>query len=56
MKEIRRSDHAVQNLANREIGRVQAEGTLAEPELVVPGRSPRQIVMRRYFEGLRTSG
>lgn len=52
MKPIRWSRHALKNLADREIDRADAEKTLAEPELVVPGQPPRQVLMRRYFDKL----
>ena len=52
MKPIRWSGHAVKNLADREIDRTEADKTLAEPELVVPGQRPRQVFMRRYFDKL----
>ena len=52
MKPIRWSGHAAKNLADREIDRTEADKTLAEPELVVPGQPPRQVFMRRYFDKL----
>jgi len=52
MKPIRWSGHAVKNLADREIDRTEADKTLAEPELVVPGQPPHQVFMRRYFDKL----
>jgi hypothetical protein len=38
--------------ADREIDQTEADKTLAEPELVVPGQPPRQVFMRRYFDKL----
>lgn len=40
------------NLADREIDKSEAEKTLTEPEFVVAGQLPRQILMRRYFDEL----
>ena len=50
MKVVRRSTHALKNLADREIDRTEAEKTLATPEPVVPGQPGRQVFMRRYFD------
>jgi hypothetical protein len=50
MKPVRWSSHALDNLADREIDRQEAEKTLAEPEFVVPGQLPRIALMRRYFD------
>lgn len=52
MKPIRWSRHALKNLADREIDRADADRTLAEPELILPGQPPRQILMCRYFDKL----
>lgn len=52
MKPTRWSRHALRNLADREIDRADADKTLAEPELIVPGHPPRQVFMRRYFDKL----
>jgi len=49
-KPVRWTDHALGNLASREIDRQEADGTLAHPESVVPGQPPRQVFMRRYFD------
>ncbi len=43
MKSIRWADHAVKNLAEREIDRSEAELTLANPELVVPDPPAREV-------------
>lgn len=56
MKPIRWSRRAVKNLTDREIDRAEADQTLAEPELVVPGQPPRQVLMRRYFDQLVQQG
>ena len=50
MKPIRWVPHALENLAAREIPRVEADKTLAAPEFVVPGEPPRSVVMRRYHD------
>ena len=42
----------MKNLADREIDRTEADKTLAEPDLVVLGQPPRQVLMRRYFDRL----
>jgi len=52
VKPVRWSRHALKNLTDREIDRTEAERTLAEPEAVAPGQSPRQVLMRRYFDRL----
>ncbi len=52
MKPIRWTPHALQNLADREIDRSFAEATLNEPEFSVPDPPGRQVLMRRYFDGL----
>ncbi len=48
MKPIRWLPHALENLADREIPRDEAEKTLVSPELVVPGGATRRLYMRRY--------
>lgn len=50
MKPVRWSPHALDNLADREIDREEADKTLAEPEFVVPGQLPRLVLMRRYYD------
>ena len=50
MKPIRWAEHAVENLAEREIGRSDVEATLHELELVVPDPPAREVFMRRYFD------
>jgi hypothetical protein len=50
VKPIRWSAHAVENLANREIPRAEAELALADPERLEPGRPHRTVYMRRYFD------
>lgn len=52
MKPVRWTPHALQNLADRENDRSVAEATLDEPEFAVPDPLARQILMRRYFDGL----
>ncbi len=50
MKPLRWSPHALNNLADREIDRAEAEKALEEPEFEVPGQPPRRLLMRRYFD------
>ena len=50
MKPIRWTLHALQNLVDREIERLEADRTLAQPEFIVPGQPPRSVYMRRYFD------
>jgi hypothetical protein len=38
----------LKTLEEREIDRREAERTLKAPEKVIPGRSPREILIRRY--------
>ena len=48
MKPIRWSDHARQNLRDREIDLAEAEKTLIDPEYIATGQQSRSIYMRRY--------
>ena len=50
MKRVRWSAHALQNLADREIEREQADRTLAAPEFVVAGQAGRKVLMQRYVD------
>jgi hypothetical protein len=50
MKPIRWTDHALQNLAAREIDRSEADETIARPKFVIPDPPDRQILMRRYSD------
>ncbi len=50
MKPIRWSSHALQNLEDREIDRLEADKTLNAPDRTIPGRPPRNILVRRYFD------
>ncbi len=52
MGTIRWSAHALENLADREIDRAEAERTLAAPDLVRSEPPNRRILMRRYFDGV----
>ena len=52
MKAIRWTQHAVQELARREVSREEAEQTLAAPDRIVPGKPPRVIYQRRYQDAL----
>jgi hypothetical protein len=47
---MRWSEHALKNLADREIPRAEAEAALLNRELSVPARSGRRFFMRRYFD------
>jgi Domain of unknown function (DUF4258) len=49
---FRFSPHALANLAQREIERFEVERALAEPDAIAPGRSGRQIYVRRYHDGI----
>jgi hypothetical protein len=50
LKPVRWSLHALHNLAEREIDRVEADTTLSTPEFEAPDQPPRRILMRRYFD------
>jgi hypothetical protein len=50
LKPIRWTQHALENLADREISRSEAEETLIAPEFNMPGQGPRRVLMRRYFD------
>ena len=50
MKPIRWAEHAVENLAEREIDRSEADLTLQKPEVIVPDPPAREAYMRRYFD------
>jgi len=52
VKSIRWTFHALQNLVDREIERVEADRTIAQSEFIVPGQPPRLVYMRRYFDSL----
>jgi Domain of unknown function (DUF4258) len=52
VKVVRWTLHALDNLKDREISRLEAERTLENPEFDVPGRPPRRIFMRRYFDDI----
>ncbi len=49
---IRWTDHALDNLTEREIDPTIAESTLNEPEFTVPDSPGRTILMRRYQDRL----
>lgn len=55
MKRIRWSAHAEKECLTREISRLDVEKTLEMPDLVSPGRYPREIFMRRYFDEILQS-
>ena len=50
MNQIRWSEHAVENLGEREIDRSEVELTLRNPEVIVPDPPAREVYMRRYFD------
>ncbi len=53
MTSIRWTGHALKNLVDRKIDRIQAERVISDPEIVQPDPPNRTIHMRRYFdEGL----
>ena len=49
-KPVRWTPHAVRGLAAREIDRAEAEATVAHPDAVAAGQSPRRVFQRRYFD------
>ncbi len=51
-RSIRWTDHARQNLRDREIPPTEADKTLTDPELVVHGQVPRTVFMRRYHDSI----
>ena len=50
MKPMRWTNHALQNLVDREVERDEVDRTLVAPESVVPDLPGRRILMRRYFD------
>ena len=52
MNPARWSEHAIQNLAERQIDRSEVETTLMNPGLVVPDPPGREVFMRRYFDNV----
>ncbi|MFZ2088637.1 MAG: DUF4258 domain-containing protein [Desulfobaccales bacterium] len=50
MKPVRWTPHALDNMAEREIDRAEAEKTLNAPEFEVADQPQRRILMRRYFD------
>jgi hypothetical protein len=52
MKHLRWTNHALQNLTDREIERDEADLTLVKPESTLPDLPGRRILMRRYFDQL----
>lgn len=52
MKKVRWTEHALQDLAAREISREEANRTLMEPDRIAEGRKPRLIYQRRYRDVL----
>jgi len=41
---------------DREVERLEADRTLAQPEFVVPGQPPRLVYMCRYFDSTLQQG
>lgn len=52
MKPIRWTNHARQNLAEREIDRPEVETTIRQPERVEEDPPDRRILLRRYYDKL----
>ena len=52
MKPVRWTQHALDDLAARDISREEAERTLAAPDRIAEGRPPRVICQRRYHDAL----
>ena len=52
MKPVRWTQHALDDLAARDISREDAEHTLAAPDRIAAGRPPRLIYQRRYHDAL----
>jgi len=50
MKPIRFSQHALENLALRDISRNLAEQAIRSPDLRVPSRLPREVVTLAYHD------
>ena len=50
MKPIRWTSHARKKIASREMSESEVQQTLRQPDSVAPGRPPRRIFMRRYFD------
>jgi len=50
MMPVRWTAHALDNLADREIQREEAETTLQKPALTVPGHGGRTLFLRRYHD------
>lgn len=52
MKKVRWTEHALQDLAAREISREEADRSLTKPDRIADGRKPRLIYQRRYRDAL----
>jgi hypothetical protein len=50
VKPVRWSYHALNNLADRELDRAEADKTLENPDFELPGKGSRLVLMRRYFD------
>ena len=48
MKPVRWSSHALQSLEDRGIDRLEADKTVDTPERIIPARTARQLLVRRY--------
>jgi len=47
---LRWTPHALEGLADRELGREEVEETIDEPALTVPGRGNRTVFLRKYHD------
>ena len=52
MKRIRWTNYARKKAARREVPDEEVEKTVTNPDSTAPGRPPRQILMRRYVDGV----
>jgi Domain of unknown function (DUF4258) len=52
MKPIRWTPHARKKLSAREITEREVERTIAHPDSVILGRSPRRVFLRRYHDAV----
>ena len=51
-RRIRWTPHALTNLVDREINRREAEAAISGPDSVSPGRPPRLVYLRLYFDAI----
>jgi hypothetical protein len=52
MKPIGWSAHARKKAAKREINEVEAEQTITQPDVIMPGQPPRRVFVPRYFDAV----